>query len=299
MSIFFGFDIYVIVIFFVFIYTSLHFKKPCVIFTAMMKKIPVMSLKGGTGKSSCTAQLALALRDLGNVVGLLDLDIHGPNLPLSLGLEKPPPLQVDTERQVILPNKIDGYQLMSMASHFGEGTRILWRGEDKLDLARQLLTGVVAWESLDYLIIDTPPSQSEEIMGLLDYIEDIFGVVIICQPTDFSTADTDRALDLLRERAVPIIGIVANMDGAICPKCGERFYPFLTKRADVEEFAGEYNIPFLASIPQTPSFEQIKPLFADLAEKVVNASPIKLPRHEKRKKFKRETLKAMLEGRND
>jgi ATP-binding protein involved in chromosome partitioning len=264
----------------------------------MMKKIPVMSLKGGTGKSSCTAQIALALRDLGNTIGLLDLDIHGPNLPLSLGLEKAPPLEVDTKRQVILPNRIDGYQLMSMASHFGEATRILWSGEDKLDLARQLLTGVIAWDNLDYLMIDTPPSQSEEIMGLLDYIEDIFGVVIICQPTDFSQADTERALDLLRDRAVPIIGIVANMDGAICPKCGERFYPFLTKRADVEDFAGEYNIPFLASIPQTSSFDRIKPLFLDLAGKVIKASPVKLPRHEKRKRFKRETLKAMLEGRD-
>lgn len=264
-----------------------------------MKKIPIISLKGGTGKSSCTAQLSLALRDLDNVVGLLDLDIHGPNLPLSLGLEKAPTLQVDTERQVILPTKIDGYQLMSMASHFGEGTRILWRGEDKLDLARQLLTGVVAWEDLDYLVIDTPPSQSEEIMGLLDYIEDIFGVVIICQPTDFSQADTERALDLLRDRAVPIIGIIANMDGALCPNCGDRFYPFLTKRADVEQFAAKYNIPFLASIPQTSSFNQIQPLFLELAKKVINASPMKLPRHEKRKRFKRETLKLMLEGRND
>jgi len=259
-----------------------------------MKKIPLMSLKGGTGKSSCTAYLGLALKDLSYRVGFLDLDIHGPNLPLSLGLEKPPPLGVDTAKEVVIPAKVNGYEILSMSSHFGEGTRILWRGEEKLDLARQLLTGVIEWGDLDYLLVDTPPSQGEEIMGLFDYLPDIFGVIIICQPTDFSKADTDRVLDLLRDRKIPILGIIANMDGAICPNCGERFYPFLTKRADVEQFANRHKIPFLASIPQISSTEQVKPIFAKLANKVVSAIPIKLLLHEKRKQFKREALKIIL-----
>jgi len=263
-----------------------------------MKKIAVISLKGGTGKSSCTARLGLAIANLGYYVGFLDLDIHGPNLPMSLGLDKPPHLDVDTIKQTVIPSKINGYELISMASHFGEGSRILWRGEDKLDLARQLLTDVVDWGNLDYLIIDTPPSQGEEVLGLFDYLPDIFGVLIVCQPTDFAKADTDRVLDLLRDRKIPIIGIVTNMDGAICPKCGEHFYPFLTKRADIEAFANKHKLPILASIPQVPSTEQVKPIFAELASKVVNATPIKLPTYEKRREFKREALKIFL-GKGD
>lgn len=264
-----------------------------------MKKVVVMSLKGGTGKSTSTAQIGLALQRLGYIMGFLDLDIHGPNLPLSLGLEKPPPLDVDSDKEVILPAKVNGYELMSMASHFGEGTRILWRGEDKLDLARQLLTGVIAWGNLDYLIIDSPPSQGEEIMGLFDYLPDIYGIIIVSQPTDFSKADNDRVLDLLRNRHIPIIGMLANMDGCICPQCGTRFYPFLTKPTNVEEYAAESKIPFLGSIPQAYSLDIVKPLFDEVARKVDTMEPVKLPSYEKRREFKREALKILMEDVND
>jgi len=264
-----------------------------------MRKIVVMSLKGGTGKSTCTAQIGLALKDLSYKIGFLDLDIHGPNLPLSLGLEKPPPLNVDSEKQVILPSQVNGYELMSMASHFGEGSRILWRGEDKLDLARQLLTGVIAWGALDYLVIDSPPSQGEEIMGLFDYLPDIYGVIIVSQPTDFSRADNDRAIDLLRARHIPLFGMLANMDGCICPSCGTRFYPFLTRRANVEEYAAANKIPFLGSIPQVTSLDIVKPIFAEIARKIDTETPVHLATHEKRKSFKREALKIILEKNND
>lgn len=264
-----------------------------------MKTVVVMSLKGGTGKSTCTAQIGLSLKAFNYRIGFLDLDIHGPNLPLSLGLPKPPPLEVDTEKEVVLPAKVNGYELMSMASHFGEGSRILWRGEDKLDLARQLLTGVIGWGELDYLVIDSPPSQGEEVMGIFDYLPDIYGVVIVSQPTDFSKADNDRALDLLRVRKIPIIGMLSNMDGCICPQCGNRFYPFLTKRFNVEEYAASYKIPFLGAIPQVPSIDIVKPLFEEIARKVDTLTPIKLPTHEKRREFKREALKIFLEEERD
>ena len=262
------------------------------------RKIPIISLKGGTGKSYCTAKIGLALKVMGYRVGFLDLDVHGPTLPLSLGLDTAPRLTTDTVKQMIVPAEVNGCQLISMASHFGEGTRILWRGGDKLNLAKQLLTDIIAWRDLDYLMIDTPPSQGEEIMGLFDYLPDIYGVVIVCQPTDFAKADTDRVLDLLRDRHVPIIGIIANMDGAICPHCGERFYPFLTKRADIEQYSISHNIPFLASIPQVSSTEQLKPVFAQVAGKILTMTPITLPSHEKRKLFKRESLKILLEDDN-
>lgn len=269
------------------------------IYLAGMRKVVVMSLKGGTGKSTCTAQIGLSLKAFPYRVGFLDLDIHGPNLPLSLGLESPPPLEVDSKLEAIIPSKINGYELMSMASHFGEGSRILWRGADKLDLTRQLLTGVVAWGELDYLIIDSPPSQGEEIMGLFDYLEDIYGVVMVSQPTDFSRADNDRALDLLRDRGIPVCGMLANMDGCICPQCGNRFYPFLTLRANVEEYAAAKKIPFLGSIPQVNYINIVKPIFDDIAKKIDTMPPVKLATHSKRKEFKREALKILLEGNGD
>jgi len=260
-----------------------------------MRKIPFMSLKGGTGKSSCTAQTGLALRDLGYRLGLLDLDVHGPNLPLSLGLDTAPELDLDDEHETVIPPTVDGYQLMSMASFFKKGKRILWNGEDKMDLARQLLTGIIEWGDLDYLLIDTPPSQGEEILGLFEYLPDIHGVIIVCQPTDFAEADTQRVFDLLKTRSIPILGIVANMDGAICPDCGHRFYPFLTKRVDVEDFAQRYKVPLLASIAQVPDLELVKPLFAELAKKIVAMDVMKLPRGEKKRQFKREVIKSLFE----
>ncbi len=262
-----------------------------------MRKIPFMSLKGGTGKSSCTAHVGKALVDMGYYVGFLDLDIHGPNLPLSLGFDKPPPLNTDTANETIIPAKADGYEIVSMASHFGEGSRILWHGEKKLDLAKQLLAGVIAWGDVDYLLIDTPPSQGEEITALLEYLPDIYGIVIICQPTDFSRADTERVLDLLRDKKIPILGIIANMDGAICPDCGNSFYPFLTKRADIETYATKYKIPVLASIPQASSITQLEPLFTKVARTITTIVPTILPTHEKRKRFKRESLKIILGGK--
>jgi Mrp family chromosome partitioning ATPase len=263
-----------------------------------MKKIAFISLKGGTGKTTCTSQTGLALLRRGRRIGFLDLDVHGPNLHIALGFDKTPKLEMDHVLEAVLPIKNNGYEIMSMAFQFGEGNRILWLGQDKLKLAKETVTGVIAWGDLDYLIIDTPPSQSEEVMGLFDNLPDLHGVVIISQPTDFSKADNDRVLDFLRDRKIPIIGMIANMDGCLCPHCGHRFYPFMTRRANIEEYASQNKIPFLASIPQVSSIDGVQSIFQNIAEKLETIQPVKLPTHEARKEFKRKGLKIVLEGKN-
>lgn len=256
-----------------------------------MKSLVVAGLKGGTGKSTITAQLGLALVRRGFQVAFLDLDIHGPNMHKALGLDSPPRFELDTAREVILPYQSDGWELITLASHWGEGNRVLWRGEAKFNLAKQLLTGTIDWGSPDYLLIDCPPSQGEEIIALFEYIVNPFGILLVFQPSDFSTADGLRMIDLIRDRRFPFIGVVSNMDGCTCPSCHFVFHPLLTKHIDINGFCNERGLIFLMSIPMT---RDITPYSDKLAELVINSTPQILPAGHKRRMAKRALVKTLL-----
>lgn len=260
-----------------------------------MKKIAITSTKGGVGKTTITASLAIALKELGYNVGALDLDSSSPTLHLAFGLSEPPRLGRDTAKSQIIPSKLkNGIELVTMASHWGEGTRVSWRGNDKGLLTKQLLGGMVGWsDNLDFICVDSPPSMSEEIFILTDD-KSITGYIIVTQPQPMSIADIERLVDFCRNDNLPIFGIVSNFDGCISPQ-GELFYPYLGGRVDVEAWSLKHKAPFLGAIPQLSNPAHLKASFSKLASKIVSMEPIVLPTREHIKKFKREAAKIMLE----
>jgi len=259
-----------------------------------MKKLAIVSTKGGVGKTTITAELAISLKHRGYSVGALDLDSSSPTLHLAFGLKEPPKLDVDSKKEQILASYLDkGIELVTMASQWGPKTRVSWRGSDKGELTKQLLGEVIGWSSnLDFLCIDSPPSMSEEIFILAED-KTVVGYIIVTQPQPMSIADIERLVDFCRAESLPIFGIVSNFDGCISPQ-GDIFYPYLGGRVDVEEWARNHGIPFLGSIPQCSSNEQLAKIFDELAQNIISATPILLPRYETRKQFKRESLKIII-----
>jgi len=242
-----------------------------------MRKIVVASIKGGVGKTVVSSSLARSLKRLGFSVGYLDADITAPTGSEAFGLEKPPDWELDAAadggKGAIVPYDVDGIQFITLASHFGQAPAVLWNEEKKIDAARQLLQGVIAWgESLDWLVLDTPPSSSGEMQALYNYITDLHGVILVFQPTDMAAADLLRTLDFLKFKKVPILGLVANMAYAISP-LGERFWPFLSPEVDLAQICKEFGIPLLGEIPLTPDSKSLEQAFDQIASRLDGAKP--------------------------
>ena len=156
-----------------------------------------------------------------------------------------------------------------------------------------LSDNVVTWpEPLDFQIADLPPSTSNEMFSYLEQTKDLFGVIIVSQPTKISTIGLQRTIDLLRVKQIPIIGLVANQDGFL--NChGEIEYQFLSPRVELKDIAKKAGIPFLVSIPQTGSRKKVKPYFSELADRVVSSKPVVLKDVTLAKKLKRKIAKGI------
>jgi ATP-binding protein involved in chromosome partitioning len=211
-------------------------------------KIVVLSGKGGVGKSTVSANLALSLAAQGHKVGLLDADIHGPSIPTLFNL------QSETARQVadiILPIQRSGIALMSagfMLSHPDQA--VIVRGPMKIKILEQML-GDVEWGGLDYLIIDCPPGTGDEPLAVCQLIDRPDGGVIVTTPQELAAADVRKSVQFCRKLDLPILGILENMSGFACPKCGEVF-PIFGKDGG-RKTAEKYNEAFLGSIPIDPA----------------------------------------------
>ncbi|HUU64610.1 MAG TPA: P-loop NTPase [Dehalococcoidales bacterium] len=243
----------------------------------MMRKIVICSLKGGTGKSTVSSNLARSLKKLGSRVGYLDADITAPTGSEAFGLEKPPDWELDAAadggRGAIVPYDVDGIQFITLASHFGQAPAVLWDEEKKIDAAKQLLQGVVAWADLDWLVLDTPPSSSGEMQALYDYITDLYGVILVFQPTDMAAADLLRTLDFLKFKKVPILGLVSNMSYCLSP-LGEKFWPFLSPEVDLATLCQQFGIPLLGEIPLTPNRKVVEQAFDEIVSRLDGAKPV-------------------------
>jgi len=211
-------------------------------------KIMVMSGKGGVGKTTVAVNLAFALGMQGLDVGLMDADIHGPDVPKMLGIEDKRPEIVEGKVNPVLATP----RLRTISlSYFlpDKNAAVIWRGPLKMHAIRQFLSDV-NWGSLDYLVVDLPPGTGDEPLSVAQLIKNVDGAVIVTTPQELSLLDVRKAVKFAQVLGIPVIGIIENMSGMVCPYCGKEIPIF--KKGGGERAAREMGVPFLGSVPFDP-----------------------------------------------
>ena len=203
--------------------------------------VAVASGKGGVGKSTVAANLALAFARAGASVGLMDADIYGPNLVQMIGVKAKPEIQ----DKKIIPVTAHGLKLMSMAFFLKEDEPVVWRGPMLHGAMKQFL-GDVAWGKLDYLFIDMPPGTGD-VQLTLSQIIPLTGAALVTTPQDVALSDVRKAAAMFKKVNVPILGVVENMSYFNCPHCGERAEIF--SHGGGKRAAEVFGCPFLGEIP--------------------------------------------------
>jgi len=204
--------------------------------------IPVASGKGGVGKSTVSANLALALVRSGARVGLMDADVYGPSIPTLLGITSQP--EVD-EHNRIFPVEQDGLKVVSMGFFMKLEDAVIWRGPMLHKTVQQFLGGVL-WGDLDYLIVDLPPGTGDVQLSLCQSIP-VTGAVIVSTPQDVALNVAQKAIAMFRKLNAPVLGIIENMSSYVCPHCGKTDEIFGTGGA--RKIAERMQLPFLGEIP--------------------------------------------------
>lgn len=211
------------------------------------RKIMVMSGKGGVGKSTVATNLAVHLMLAGQRVGLLDVDIHGPSIPHMLHLDH---ARVIGDGEGLLPLEYSGLKVMSIGFLLPNADdAIIWRGPMKMTVIRQFLQDV-AWGDLDTLVVDLPPGTGDEPLSVCQLAAPVDGAVIVTTPQQVSTADVRRSIRFCQKLDIPVLGVVENMSGFVCPKCGEITHIF--KSGGGENMAAEMKVPFFGRVPLDP-----------------------------------------------
>jgi ATP-binding protein involved in chromosome partitioning len=211
-------------------------------------KIMVMSGKGGVGKSTVSVNFAASLALHGYEVGVLDADIHGPDIPRMCGVENRPLLSHGVGLDPVRVFK--GLQIVSMALLSQDPDKaIVWRGPLKHRAIKQFL-GDVNWGDLDFLVIDLPPGTGDEPLSIAHLIKNVDGSIIVTTPQDVALLDSRKAVNFSRLLNIPVLGIVENMSGMVCPHCGEKIDLF--KVGGGERAALDLGVPFLGRIPIDP-----------------------------------------------
>lgn len=211
-------------------------------------KIVVLSGKGGVGKSTVAVNTAISLTLKGYKVGLLDIDIHGPSIPTMLGITEYPTI---IDEKTILPVKSNGLEVMSIGLLIKKhDAAIVWRGPMKSKMIEQFLSDVI-WGQLDYLIIDSPPGTGDEPLSVCQYIENINGAIIVTTPQEVSAVDVRKSISFCQQLEIPILGIIENMSGFICPDCGKVTNIF--NIGGGKKIAEQYRVPFAGCIPIEPN----------------------------------------------
>lgn len=212
-------------------------------------KIAIISGKGGVGKSTVTANLAMAFAMEGNRVGVLDADIHGPCIPKMLGL-KGQTLVGSPDGQLLPVTGRLGIKVASVDFLLkNDETPVIWRGPLKMRLIQQFLADI-AWDDLDYLFVDLPPGTGDEPLSVMQLIPDMDGVVIVTMPSEVSEAVVKKSVSFAKQVGVPVVGIIENLSGFVCPDCGKKIDIF--KSGGGKRIAQDLSIPYLGSIPIDP-----------------------------------------------
>lgn len=208
-------------------------------------KILVMSGKGGVGKTTVAVNLAISLARAGKKVGLMDVDIHGPNVPKMLGIEKG---RVVGEGEGLLPvEHSPNLKLMSAAFLLrSTSDAIIWRGPLKMGLIKQFIKDV-EWGELDFLITDAPPGTGDEPLSVCQLIPDADGALIVTTPQEVALTDIRKSITFCRQVKMNVLGVIENMSGFVCPHCGKKTDLF--KSGGGARVADEMQVPFLGRIP--------------------------------------------------
>ena len=215
-------------------------------------KIVIMSNKGGVGKSTVTTNLGVALSRKGYQVGIADADIHGPNIPMMLGVEGK---RLTGSGGGIMPLEVlPNLKVASLSFLIEDPTMpVIWRDSAKWDFLCELM-GSVCWGKLDYLLVDLPPGTGNEAISIIELIGKVDGSIIVTTPQDVVLLDVKKAVYFSRDSNVPIIGIVENMSGLVCPHCEKHIDVF--KKGGGEKICAELHVPFLASVPLDPGIAE-------------------------------------------
>lgn len=243
--------------------------------------VAVSSAKGGVGKSTVAANLALALAAGGRRVGLLDADVYGPSVPIMFGAEERPAATPDKR---IVPLERHGVRLMSMGFFLDERSPVIWRGPIVMGIVRQFLRDV-DWGPTDVLVVDLPPGTGDAPLTLLQQVP-VTGGVIVTTPQDVALLDVGRGVAMFAQLSTPVLGVVENMAGYRCPECGTEDAVF--GEGGGARLAEHFGVPLLAQIPLLPAVREggdrgvplvaadpqhpVARIFRELAERVAAAA---------------------------
>ena len=211
-------------------------------------KVFVLSGKGGVGKSTIAVNMAVSLAESGKKVGLLDIDIHGPSVPTMLGLYQMPLIQNENSIEPVYAGDLKVMSIGFILNN--EDDALIWRGPMKMGVIKQFL-GDVEWGELDYLIVDCPPGTGDEPLSICQLIKEPDGAVVVTTPQRVAAVDVRKSLTFCRKLEVPVLGILENMSGFSCPKCGETTEIFRTGSG--QKMADDFDVPFLGALPIDPT----------------------------------------------
>jgi len=204
--------------------------------------LAVASGKGGVGKSTVSANLAAALSSQGQRVGILDLDVYGPSLPVTMGIHEVPRV---TDENKLVPVKKFNMELMSLGFMLSDSSPVIWRGAMVSKMVQQFLRDV-AWGELDYMIIDLPPGTGDVQLTLVQRLA-LTGAVIVTTPQDLALQDVQRGADMFGKVNTPVLGIIENMSYHVCSNCGHRSAIFSSGGGERE--SSRLNVPLLGKLP--------------------------------------------------
>ncbi|KAK9458691.1 Cfd1p [Lipomyces oligophaga] len=223
--------------------------------------ILILSGKGGVGKSSVTTQIALSLVRSGYSVGVLDIDLTGPSAPRMFGLEGSKIHQSSAGWVPVYTDSTKKLSVLSIGFLLRDrGDSVVWRGPKKTAMIRQFVRDVV-WGDLDFLLIDTPPGTSDEHIAIAESLRDLslasgrqhpLGSVLVTTPQAVATADVRKELNFCTKVNFPVLGVIENMSGFVCPHCAECSNIFSSGGG--EKLAQQFNIPFFGAVPIDPEF---------------------------------------------
>lgn len=279
-------------------------------YSNIKKTLLVMSGKGGVGKSTVAANLAMALMLKEYKVGLLDVDIHGPSIPKLLGLGK---AKLSFENETILPVQFTS-SLKVLSSAFlldSEESPIIYRGPAKHSIIKQFINET-KWGDLDYLVIDAPPGTGDEPLSVVQLLPENTYAIIVTTPQDVAILDVKKSISFCRKLNIPVLGIIENMSGFVCPDCKKVYNIF--KQGGAKKLSSQMDVPLLGEIPieinivnsgdagkpfvyQNPEFESSKAfinIVTKIISKVANCSNSKLNKKELNMRFAVPTINGKL-----